>query len=86
MIIKLLVDGGAMSPGPAVGQQLGPLGINIGEVISKVNEATSGFKGTRTEQSSIVKEIIPLFPYNQSSEVPRVPPYLGIIYCLPLYR
>ena len=45
--IKLLVDGGSMSPGPAVGQQLGPLGINIGEVISKVNEATSEFKGMK---------------------------------------
>jgi len=45
MIIKLLVDGGSMSPGPAVGQQLGPLGINIGDVIGKVNQATSEFKG-----------------------------------------
>ena len=34
-----------MSPGPAVAQQLGPMGINIGDVISKVNEATSAFKG-----------------------------------------
>jgi len=47
MIIKLLVDGGAMKPGPIVGQQLGPAGINIGEVISKVNEATSNFKGMK---------------------------------------
>jgi large subunit ribosomal protein L11 len=45
--IKLLVDGGEMKPGPAVGQQLGPLGINIGEVISKVNEATKEFKGMK---------------------------------------
>src|SRR5210317_1427605 len=46
-IIKLLVDGGDMKPGPAVGQQLGPLGINIGDVISKVNDATSEFKGMK---------------------------------------
>ena len=47
MIIKLLVDGGNMKPGPTVGQQLGPVGINIGEVISKVNAETAQFKGTK---------------------------------------
>jgi len=44
-VIKLLVEGGKMSPGPAVAQQLGPMGINMGKVISDVNEATSEFKG-----------------------------------------
>ena len=47
MIVKLLVEGGAMKPGPALSQQLGPTGINIGEVISKINESTSGFKGLK---------------------------------------
>ena len=45
MIIKLLVDGGSMKPGPAVAQQLGPMGINMGKVISDVNEATKSFSG-----------------------------------------
>ena len=31
MIIKLLIDGGNMVPGPAIAQQLGPKGINIGK-------------------------------------------------------
>jgi len=44
-LIKLLVEGGKMSPGPAVAQTLGPMGINIGDVISKINDATSTFKG-----------------------------------------
>jgi len=44
-IIKLMVEGGKMSPGPAVAQSLGPMGINIGDVISKVNEATKGYAG-----------------------------------------
>ena len=47
MIIKLLVDGGEMKPGPVVGQKLGPVGINIGQVISEVNKATAEFKGTK---------------------------------------
>ena len=45
VLVKLLVEGGKMSPGPAVAQQLGPMGINMGKVISDVNEATSAFKG-----------------------------------------
>ena len=44
-VIKLLVEGGSMTPGPAVAQQLGPMGINMGQVISDVNTATAGFKG-----------------------------------------
>lgn len=47
MIVKLIVEGGEMKPGPAVAQQLGPLGINLGKVIADVNTATSGFKGTK---------------------------------------
>jgi len=45
MEIKLLVEGGNMTPGPAVAQQLGPMGINLGKVISDVNQATQDFKG-----------------------------------------
>lgn len=47
MNIKLLVEGGAMQPGPALSQKLGPVGINLGQVISKVNEATKDFKGIK---------------------------------------
>ena len=47
MKIKLLIDGGDMKPGPAIAQQLGPLGINIGKVISEVNAATKEFKGMK---------------------------------------
>jgi len=47
MNIKLLIDGGSMKPGPAIAQQLGPLGINMGKVISEVNSATSNFKGMK---------------------------------------
>jgi|APSaa5957512622_1039677.scaffolds.fasta_scaffold15779_4 large subunit ribosomal protein L11 len=43
--IKLLVEGGSMAPGPAVAQQIGPMGINMGKVISDVNEKTKEFKG-----------------------------------------
>lgn len=47
MQVKLLVEGGDMQPGPALSQKLGPAGINIGQVIQKVNDATRGFKGMK---------------------------------------
>ncbi|MCF7910638.1 50S ribosomal protein L11 [Candidatus Pacearchaeota archaeon] len=47
MIIKILAEGGNMQPGPALSQKLGPAGINVGQVISKVNEVTKDFKGLK---------------------------------------
>ncbi|MBI2056911.1 50S ribosomal protein L11 [Candidatus Pacearchaeota archaeon] len=45
--IKLLVDGGAMQPGPALAQKVGPLGLNVGQIIQQVNDATKNFKGLK---------------------------------------
>jgi len=47
MNIKLLVEGGSMKPGPTLSQKLGPAGINISQVIQKVNEATKNFNGLK---------------------------------------
>ena len=47
MKVKLIVEGGKMQIGPAVAQQLGPLGINLGKVASDVNSATSNFDGIK---------------------------------------
>jgi large subunit ribosomal protein L11 len=47
MMIKLLAEGGAMKPGPALSQKLGPAGIPINQVIQRINEATEDFKGLK---------------------------------------
>jgi len=47
MQIKLLVDGGDMKPGPTLSQKLGPVGINMNQIIQKVNESTKEFKGLK---------------------------------------
>lgn len=47
MEIKLLVEGGEMKPGPALSQKIGPLGLNLGKIISDVNKATASFKGIK---------------------------------------
>ncbi|MBM3232249.1 50S ribosomal protein L11 [Candidatus Pacearchaeota archaeon] len=55
-VIKLIVDGGAMKPGPTIAQQLGPKGINIGKVIEDINKATVGFKGVKVPVELDVNE------------------------------
>jgi large subunit ribosomal protein L11 len=45
MKVKILAEGGAMKPGPALSQKLGPAGIPINKVIEQVNNATKEFKG-----------------------------------------
>ncbi|MBS3086247.1 50S ribosomal protein L11 [Candidatus Pacearchaeota archaeon] len=47
MQIKLLVEGGNMQPGPVLSQKLGPLGMNMGQVIQKINDATKNFEGLK---------------------------------------
>jgi large subunit ribosomal protein L11 len=67
MIIKLLIDGGDMKPGPAVAQQLGPMGVNMGKVISDVNEATKEFKGMKVPVEVNIDEKTKEFSIKTSS-------------------
>jgi large subunit ribosomal protein L11 len=53
-VIKLLVDGGAASSGPPLGPALGPLGLNIGTVVSAINEKTKDFAGMKVPVKLIV--------------------------------
>jgi large subunit ribosomal protein L11 len=43
--INLMVDGGAAKAGAQMGTTLGPLGLNLGQIIKDINEKTKGFKG-----------------------------------------
>lgn len=54
--ISLLIEGGNMKPGPVIAQQLGPMGINIGKVISEVNDFTKSFKGMKVPVELDVNE------------------------------
>jgi len=47
MNIKLLTEGGNLAPSPGLSQKLGPIGLNVNQVIQKINEATSNFKGLK---------------------------------------
>ncbi len=52
--IEQLVKGGKASAAPPLGPALGPMGVNIGEVIAKINEKTSSFDGMQVPVSIIV--------------------------------
>ncbi len=43
--VECLVEGGKASAGPPIGSSLGPLGVNVGQVVSDINKKTSTFKG-----------------------------------------
>ena len=45
--ISSLVTGGEASAGPPLGPALGPMGVNIMEVINAINEKTKEFKGMK---------------------------------------
>ncbi|MCY3976179.1 MAG: 50S ribosomal protein L11 [Thaumarchaeota archaeon] len=45
--IEALVTGGKATSGPPLGPALGPLGVNIIEVINKINELTKDFEGMK---------------------------------------
>ena len=45
--VEALVDGGKATAGPPLGPALGPKGVNIGQVIAKINEKTKAFEGMK---------------------------------------
>ncbi len=54
--IEALVEGGKASAAPPLGPALGPLGVNIGQVVAAINEKTASFKGMQVPVTVIVDE------------------------------
>lgn len=46
-VFKFIVDGGKATAGPPIGPALGPLGLNLMEVVKAINESTAGFAGMK---------------------------------------
>jgi large subunit ribosomal protein L11 len=53
-IVEVLVEGGQASAGPPIGPALGPHGVNIVEIVGKINEVTSSFQGTTVPVKIII--------------------------------
>jgi large subunit ribosomal protein L11 len=52
--IKALVEGGKASAGPPLGPALGPLGVNIMQIINSINDKTKEFEGMKVPVTVIV--------------------------------
>ena len=54
--VDLLVDGGKASPGGAMGPALGPLGVNIGQVVQEINKKTQAYSGMKVPVKIVVNK------------------------------
>ncbi|MCL7414669.1 MAG: 50S ribosomal protein L11 [ANME-2 cluster archaeon] len=45
VVVEALVPGGQANPGPPLGPALGPMGVNIKEIVDSINEKTADFNG-----------------------------------------
>jgi len=55
-VVEALVPGGKANPGPPLGPALGPLGINIKDVIDKINDKTKDYNGMQVPVKVIVDD------------------------------
>ncbi len=52
--IEILIDGGKATPGPPLGPAIGPLGINMMQVVEQINQKTADFEGMKVPVKVIV--------------------------------
>jgi len=52
--IKALIEGGKASAGPPLGPALGPMGINIMQIINTINDKTKEFEGMKVPVKIII--------------------------------
>ncbi len=55
-VVEVLVPGGKATPGPPLGPVIGPLGLNVKQVVDKINEATKEFDGLSVPVKIIVHD------------------------------
>ena len=53
-IVKVLVEGGKATASPPLGPALGPMGVNIGQVVSDINKKTASFQGMQVPVKVII--------------------------------
>ena len=52
--IEVLIEGGKATAAPPLGPALGPLGVNIGQIVGDINKKTSSFAGMQVPVKVIV--------------------------------
>jgi len=54
--VDVMVEGGKATAAPPLGPALGPMGVNIGQVIAKINEKTKAFAGMKVPVKVIIEK------------------------------
>lgn len=52
--VNAIVEGGKATAGPPLGPGLAPLGVNVGQVVAKINEDTKAFAGLKVPVKVVV--------------------------------
>ncbi|MEM1654727.1 MAG: 50S ribosomal protein L11 [Nitrososphaerota archaeon] len=52
--LKFLIPGGEATAGPPIGPALGPLGVNVLQIVEEINRRTAEFKGMRVPVEVVV--------------------------------
>ncbi|MBW2997008.1 50S ribosomal protein L11 [Candidatus Woesearchaeota archaeon] len=52
--VDVLIEGGKATAAPPLGPALGPLGVNIGQVVADINKKTASFKGMQVPVKVVV--------------------------------
>lgn len=71
--IKIIAQGGAAAMTPAMGQVLGPAGVNIGEFIKRFNEASKEMRG------DMVPAVISVYEDRSYDFILKTPPVSSLI-------
>lgn len=71
--IKIIASGGAAAMTPAMGQVLGPAGINIGEFIKRFNDASKDMRG------DLVPAVISVYEDRSYDFILKTPPVSSLI-------
>jgi large subunit ribosomal protein L11 len=54
--VDALVEGGKATAAPPLGPALGPMGVNIGQVVAEINKKTAAFKGMQVPIKVIIED------------------------------
>src|SRR3989344_3647773 len=52
--VEVLIEGGKASPAPPLGSSLGPLKVNVAQIVLDINKKTGDFKGMKVPVKVIV--------------------------------
>ena len=52
--VDALIDGGKATAGPPLGPALGPLGVNVMQIVNKINELTKAYAGMKVPIKVVV--------------------------------